>query len=341
MMQMVKVSVIIPTFNAEKTIKETVKSVVDQSLQDIEIIIINDGSTDNSIIELRKIVNKYSNVKLINKENHGVSYTRNLGIEIAKGEYLLFLDSDDTLSKDALKLMYSFAVKHSLDVVCCGYKEENATRVIKYRETGEEKIFVNKEELVEKWDDLSIQFVHGKLIKGQIFKNNDLYFDPSMKLGEDLNFMLRLLTLNLKVGYLGKSLYYINNTNPQSLSKSFVSGLGKDLEKQYQSWNNFILNREYLEIYNRNHMAFGMYLLTMYFSNLFRSNCNFNFIKKYKMIRGYLEKHTNWIEESNLGNPQNSFEKIQSFVIKTKRVILIMLLFKIKEGIRMHKVSRN
>lgn len=104
-----KVSVVIPVYNVEKYLEDCLNSAVGQTLKDIEVICINDGSTDNSLEILRKYESKDERVKVINKENSGLSSARNVGIREAKGEYILFLDSDDIISKGLCKNAYYLA----------------------------------------------------------------------------------------------------------------------------------------------------------------------------------------------------------------------------------------
>ena len=99
---MPKVSVIIPVYNVEEYIRECLTSVVNQTLKDIEIIVVNDGTEDQSIERIKDIITNDIRIKLINKENGGLSSARNVGITNACSEYLLFLDSDDYLTLDAL-----------------------------------------------------------------------------------------------------------------------------------------------------------------------------------------------------------------------------------------------
>lgn len=104
-----KVSVIIPVYNVEKYLDDCLENVVNQTLQDIEIICVNDGSTDNSLEVLQKYENEDARIKIINKENGGLSSARNAGIKEAKGEYILFLDSDDMVSRGVCKNAYYLA----------------------------------------------------------------------------------------------------------------------------------------------------------------------------------------------------------------------------------------
>lgn len=115
---MIKVSVIIPVYNVEEYLKECLDSVINQTLKEIEIICIDDCSTDSSYSILEEYAKKDSRIVLIkNKENMGVGYNRNIGIKEAKGEYIGFIDSDDYISEDYYENLYNTAKKYNSDVV--------------------------------------------------------------------------------------------------------------------------------------------------------------------------------------------------------------------------------
>ena len=109
---MKKISVIVPIYNSEKYLKKCLDSLVSQTLKNIEILLINDGSSDNSLEICKNFERKYSNVKVFSHENKGVSYTRNVGLMNAKGAYITFLDADDYLSSNSIKNLISFFDKH-------------------------------------------------------------------------------------------------------------------------------------------------------------------------------------------------------------------------------------
>ncbi len=115
---MAKVSVIIPAYNEEKYIKRCLDSAINQDLDDIEVIAINDGSTDNTLSIMREYENK--NVKVFDQNNHGAGYARNMGLLGAQGEYIQFLDADDYLQPGALKKLYTLGKKHDADIVKMG-----------------------------------------------------------------------------------------------------------------------------------------------------------------------------------------------------------------------------
>ncbi|KKB48864.1 hypothetical protein HMPREF1535_04093 [Parabacteroides goldsteinii DSM 19448 = WAL 12034] len=111
------VSIIIPVYNTEEFVEEAVRSIMNQTLQDIEIIIINDGSTDNSLSIIRKLANEDDRIQVYSRGNQGPSATRNQGISIAKGKYLYFMDSDDYLEPEALESCFFKCEENALDFI--------------------------------------------------------------------------------------------------------------------------------------------------------------------------------------------------------------------------------
>ena len=113
----IKVSIIIPVYNVEKYLEECLDSAVNQTLKEIEIIAVNDGSKDSSLDILNKYKKKYENFNVINQENKGLSGARNAGIKMAKGKYVYFLDSDDYIELDSMEICYKEMKKNNLDII--------------------------------------------------------------------------------------------------------------------------------------------------------------------------------------------------------------------------------
>lgn len=110
-------SVVVPVYNVEAYISETIESIITQSCQNIEIILINDGSTDNSGIICESYAKIDSRIIVIHQRNSGVSAARNRGIDLAKGEYICFVDGDDTIDSDMIELLYTFGYNHDIDLI--------------------------------------------------------------------------------------------------------------------------------------------------------------------------------------------------------------------------------
>ncbi len=116
-----KVSVIVPIYNVEKYLRKSLDSLANQTINDYEVILVNDGSTDNSQSIIDEYVEKYSVFKGFKKENGGMSSARNFGLKYAKGEYIAFVDSDDFVELNFLEKLYDKAKKDKSDVVICDY----------------------------------------------------------------------------------------------------------------------------------------------------------------------------------------------------------------------------
>lgn len=121
----IKISVIVPVYNVERYLERCVKSILEQSLKDIEIILIDDGSPDNCPAICDQYASQYKNVKVIHKENQGLGFARNSGMEMASGEYLAFVDSDDYIAPNSLKRLYEEAQKYHADTVIGLYNRVN------------------------------------------------------------------------------------------------------------------------------------------------------------------------------------------------------------------------
>ena len=138
---MTKISIIIPVYNGEKYIEKCLDSIKNQTFKDYEVLIINDGSKDNT----KKLIEKYLNdkrFKLFNRTNHGIGASRNFGLDESSGEYICFIDSDDYVDKKYLEKLYNKILKENLDIVVCNYIElSEELNIEKFRRYTEERKF--------------------------------------------------------------------------------------------------------------------------------------------------------------------------------------------------------
>ena len=142
-----KVSIIVPVYNVEKYLDRCMESLLNQTLKDIEIILVDDGSPDNCPQMCDEYAKKDSRVKVVHKANAGLGYARTSGLEVATGEYVAFVDSDDYVDLDAYQTMYNEAVRENADYVCCGYKRiAHGKCVWEYRGIPKNKIQTIKEQ---------------------------------------------------------------------------------------------------------------------------------------------------------------------------------------------------
>ena len=212
---MPKVSVIVPFYNVEGYIEKCLDTLVNQTLEDIEIILVNDGSKDNSILIAKKFLEKYpKKIVYLEKENGGLSDARNFGIPYAKGEYIAFLDSDDYVEKNMYEEIYNLAKKENSDMVQCNFYWEYIDK--NKKKIGDMQKYSNKKELitkgrVEAWN---------KLIKREILENEEIRFPKGLRY-EDVEFTYKLAPYLEKVSFIDKPfIHYIQRQNSISNSQN-------------------------------------------------------------------------------------------------------------------------
>lgn len=170
----IQLSVIVPVYNVEKYLKECLDSLVNQSLDSMEIIIVNDGSTDTSLDICNKYSEKYEFITLISQKNKGLGAARNEGIRHAKGRYIGFVDSDDYVEKNMFKEMVTSAIKDDLDLVICAVKmyfEDNKKIKVIEKNIYEESI-ITKTTLIKGIVSRKIQcFAWNKIYKRELFSD--------------------------------------------------------------------------------------------------------------------------------------------------------------------------
>ena len=209
-MKLKKISFIIPVFNTEEYVKKCIESVIDQTYKNIEIIVIDDGSTDNSLKICNEIGMKDNRIKIYHKENGGLSSARNYGIKKASGDYLYFLDSDDYIPLDSAEVLINISEKYNSDIVIGNYQKvyENQKAVTKEDNISEIKEF-NKYEAVKNMF-YEIDFSTGammKLFKKELF--NKIEF-PLGKKYEDLATIYKVFFKAKRITYTNK----IGSINP-------------------------------------------------------------------------------------------------------------------------------
>ncbi|MGL4863988.1 MAG: glycosyltransferase family 2 protein [Cetobacterium sp.] len=253
---MQKISVIIPVYNVEKYLDKCLYSIVNQTLKDIEIIIVNDGSLDNS----EKIALKYrdidSRIKYYKKENGGLSEARNYGLERACGKYISFIDSDDYIDETMLQKMYMNAEENNSDMVVCGFKSIYESGVI--RETkGYTKITFK--------DILEVSFAWNKIYKKNLLEKIDLKF-PVGKHYEDM-FCIPRIALNCeKITVVSEELYYYVIRENSITTKRDNDKIFHLLEACLYNKNlvekssNIYLNKEWLEYSNQIKIIFSSFV---------------------------------------------------------------------------------
>lgn len=226
------VTVIIPVYNIAPYIANCLDSVISQEYKNLEIIVVNDGSTDNTVEIINKYVNIDHRIILINQSNSGVSEARNKALNCAQGKYMTFIDGDDWVAPDYISEMYSKIKEFDADIVKCGFEFINI-------ETGKFRRYKEKLKLLSKKQALQ-DYMSGRAISssvwGTLYKKSlftcDIRFDSSVKIGEDGQMTLMILNKATKVLTIPKILYYIRvRVGSASRSNILISDECKILDK--------------------------------------------------------------------------------------------------------------
>ena len=237
------ISVIVPVYNVIKYLDECVASIVAQTYKEWECILVNDGSTDGSGTICDKWAMKDKRICVIHQENKGVSEARNRGIEEAKGEFIVFVDSDDTIGEDHL---YSLVKAPSADIVVCGVRQETTEGLAINFKPSENKTFELSPEYVESFVDLNDKFLfygpYVKLYKASIIKSHNIKFPLNCNYGEDLLFNLNYLNFVKSISQVDNISYYYRRGVDTLSTKVRPNQFAQDYE-QWKLLRSFYVNR--------------------------------------------------------------------------------------------------
>ena len=207
------ISIIVPIYNTDCYLRQCLDSIINQSYKNFEVLLVNDGSVDDSAMICKEFAEKDSRIRYFEKENGGVSSARNLGLKNVKGNYITFVDSDDWIEENYLEVLYNALKENEVDVAISTHKDFNMDDNLYYLPFySEEQLHtldigkVSRDEFLELFPELSslnhdFNCAVSKLFKADVVKN--LLFDESINYGEDLDFFFNLY-LNVS------SIYYVN-----------------------------------------------------------------------------------------------------------------------------------
>lgn len=219
-----KISIVAPVYNVERYLKECIESLLNQTFKDIEVILVNDGSTDSSGIICGEYALKDKRVKVIHQNNQGVSFARKKGTLEAKGEFLMYIDSDDWLDLNTCKITYEKAIQENADVIIFSYYRVYNNNLLRVKIFENDKSFIGKEvkdlqrrvvglideELKDpqKFDSLTSMYM--RLIKRTLITENKIDFIDTriMFPGEDTIFNIELFQFSNRVFYINNPFYY-------------------------------------------------------------------------------------------------------------------------------------
>ena len=218
------ISIVIPVYNGEKFLKECIKSIINQDYSNLEIIIIDDGSTDNSKNIIEEFLKKDSRVKYYYKNNSGVSESRNFGIKNANGDFITFVDADDYLNKDFISYYYRMILDYNADIALTPMPRKFNSNS---QELDESKL--NDEVKIVTGEDASCDMLYykiaigpwNKLISMKLIKENNLEFNPRLSFGEGFKFSIDCFQRAQKIAVGKKHVYNYRLDNPNSVMTKF------------------------------------------------------------------------------------------------------------------------
>ncbi|MBO4601336.1 MAG: glycosyltransferase [Bacilli bacterium] len=240
------VSVIVPVYNIEKYLDKCIESIVSQSYDKLEIILVDDGSTDGSSKICDEWKMKDSRINVFHKKNEGVSSARNLGIQHARGEYIVFVDSDDYANKNYIEYLVKYTPE--FDLISCGYYEEYLNAKIE-RKITEDNTSISIDEAnnqIFKFNGYK-GFVWNKIFKCNIIKNNNILFENNIHMCEDQLFLVNYLKFCNNVYIISDCLYNYRIRNSSVVSGNDQSKIltifdaYKIIKNDYETSNNLCI----------------------------------------------------------------------------------------------------
>lgn len=338
-----KVSIIVPIYNAAKYLSRSIESMLNQSYDNLEIILIDDASTDNSKEIIKKYALKDSRIKPFYSEvNQGVSRSRNMGLKSVSGDYVIFIDSDDYIVKDMVKIMVEKSIKYNSDLVdsyhLIIYKNKT---FLEHKALKEDLVLGNKDniEMITK-----SSYITGKLIDVKLLK--DLLFNEELRRYEDLVFEHELKLKANNYCLIKDVLYYY-----YQVDGSLINSLGEK-HKVYLDAAKIVL-----DLYKNEKIESKQVIESMLFTNAFFTGVtkvvkndesleyNTNLLSNYliessKLFKTYKEnKHINNIIRKLFDKLLNNEDKLKKFIKKTRKTDFIKKYFNVLSLINRYKVK--
>lgn len=322
------ISVIIPIYNTEKYLKRCIDSIVNQTYKDLEIILVDDGSLDNSRLICEEYVKKDKRVKYYWKENDGQATARNYALDIAKGDWISFIDSDDWIELDMYETMIKAAKENDCDIAICGWFRNHG-----FKQVGQpcpnEQILYNNEELMENY--LNNKYIDtavwNKIYKKDLWKKVRF---PKMRAREDVAILYYVLSLSKKAIHIADR-KYIQYVRPGSTERSGFSLSKMDIIDITKEQQKFILEK-YPNLYDYIALKPAKYCASLMEEIL----CSYKYKKykkEYKILYNRLGKELKLKYSSNVKNSKdykvlnevlthNKKFKIKSYISGVKILII-------------------
>lgn len=329
-----KISVIIPAYNCAEFIGDTIYSLKAQTLKDFEVIIVNDGSTDNTLEILNEFKEKDERIRVITVKNGGPSKARNIGIDEAQGEYLYFMDSDDTIADNMFSELYEAAEKYDLDEVTYAPFMDDISKKQHYvTELNHEPFIAHKQtefraKLMGLIKAYMMNVVWNKLFKAELIKENKIYYDGDIKNGEDRLFNMSVFKHISRFAFINKPFYHYYLRGEDTLNNKYLPNRFDGSLRYYHELLKAFEEMNILSDKNRSYINFIFIKGVMScFTQLCVKSCPLKFKEKKRYI-GEILAHPAVDEAIRTTDDEISYSKHVNRILRTKNKTLIYLMAK-------------
>jgi len=323
-----KVSIIVPIYNAEKDLKRGLDSLVNQTFKDIEIILVNDGSTDKSETICKEYRQKYDNVIYVCQENAGVSAARNTGLKTANAEYVMFMDADDYYAKEATEKLYFKITEGNYDFVRGGVnKNIYGTEQCVVPDFDDTDI---KEQIALMTKDFSLFQVWGKLLKTSIVRDNNILFNTDLTNAEDLEWMCRYLMCCKNSSCIKDVVYYYIISNEESLSQKFNPDFYNKIDISFRSLENLYESKNMIEEYGDAIYQWNAQRLWEGFLSINSKQCKYNFKEKVHFVNTGLSTVS---YQKYLQHKPREFSTVKRLIMGIKNPVLLTIAVSVFNGL--------
>ena len=331
----VTISILMPVYNSQEYLKNTVQGVINQSYKEWELILVDDGSKDNSkniCIELQKFDNR---IRFINKENTGVSDTRNIALDNAKGKYIAFIDSDDSVHKDYLKILLSSIEKSNGQLAVCGFKERKISTNGQIEELS--RVFYPKEVIaIEDMKDLIMDFgnsgllnpLWNKLYSRKIIEENNIRFKEEVETGEDFIFNLQYFRKINNICFSKGELYYYIRRNNNSITYQYIDNMYEKGLEIHNLLEDFLKDMNFYNSKNK-YILYGNHLMGVFsaFLNLFHKDCKLTLKQKKHYIKAIVNRE--YVSECAVNRKRDKgLIGLTALLVRIKNSTIICSVFK-------------
>lgn len=281
---MPKISVIVPVYNAEKSLKRCVDSLLAQIYTDFELLLVDDGSTDRSGVICDEYATLDSRIRTFHKPNGGVSSARNLGLDNARGIWITFADADDYVENNMLKRLIQKITEEKAEIIIANYFEETHKRSIEVQQNLHS--LTSHELISDLLQGNLIGSTCNKLFTKRQFVDNNIHFPENIDYCEDLIVVVQLIKLNPKIVFLPEAFYHYDTSSSESITRKYTKQLYKH-QKKAAIYLKEILGPEYYEdTLDFTLRVFGMPLGFKIISKQeFKEDYNFSLYSIFKSIR--------------------------------------------------------